>query len=135
MSQDLRPREQCISARNRANRILGFITRSVSNRSQDVILKLYLALVRPHLDCALQFWSPYYRMDIDKPEAVQRRMTKMIQGIRNLTYKDILKHFNLHCLERRRLRGDLYKLDWKLLMGRITIKKIRRMNRWTKNEI
>ena len=29
-------------------------------------------------------------MNIDKLEAVQRRMTKMIQGIRNLTYKDRL---------------------------------------------
>ena len=46
VSQDLRPREQCISAKNRADRVLGFITRSVSNRSADVILRLYLVLVR-----------------------------------------------------------------------------------------
>ena len=105
VSQDLRPREQCISAGNRANMVLGFITRSVSNRSADVILRLYLALVRPHLDYAVQFWSLYYRMDIDKLEAVQRRMTKMIQGIRNLFHKDILKYLNLHCLERRKVKG------------------------------
>ena len=75
VSQDLTPREQCIIARNRANRVLGFITRSISNRSSDVILKLYLSLVRPHLDYLLQFLSPYYRTDINKLEAVQRRMT------------------------------------------------------------
>ena len=40
VSQDLRPREQCISARNRANRVLGFIAGSVSNRSAVVILRL-----------------------------------------------------------------------------------------------
>ena len=77
---NLKPREQCISAKNRANRVLGFITRSVSNRSADVILRLYLVLVWPHLDYAVQFWSPYYRMDIDKLEAMQRRRTKMIKG-------------------------------------------------------
>ena len=44
--------------------LLGFIARSVKSRSGDVILKLYLALVRPYLDFALQFWSSYYRMDI-----------------------------------------------------------------------
>ena len=38
VSQNLRPREQCISARNRANRVLGFIARSVCNRSAVVIL-------------------------------------------------------------------------------------------------
>ncbi len=32
-SADLRPRTQCIPAKNRANRVLGFISRSVSNRS------------------------------------------------------------------------------------------------------
>ena len=52
VSIDLRPREQCIITRNRANKILGFIGRCVTNRSSDVILKLYLALVRPHLDYA-----------------------------------------------------------------------------------
>ena len=70
VSQDQRPREQCISARNRANRVLGFITRSVNNRSAYVILRLFLALVRPHLHYAVQFWSLYYKMDIDKLEAV-----------------------------------------------------------------
>ena len=36
----------CIEARNRANRVLGFIARSIKSRSGEVILKLYLALVR-----------------------------------------------------------------------------------------
>ena len=110
VSSDLRPREQCVIARNRANKILGFIGRCVTNRSSEVILKLYLALVRPHLDYAVQFWSPYYKKDIDLLEAVQRRMTKMIPGLRNLSYKDRLKHLNLHSLERRRARGDMIEV-------------------------
>ena len=59
VTSDLCPRKQCIEARNRANRLLGFITKSIKSRSAEVILKLYLALVRPHLDYAVQFWSPY----------------------------------------------------------------------------
>ena len=110
VSQDLRPREQCISARNKANRILGFIARSVTNKTAEVILKLYLALVRPHLDYAVQFWSPYYRMDINRLETIQRRMTKMIHGMRNLSYEDRLKRLNLHSLERRRVRGDMIEV-------------------------
>jgi len=110
VSSDLRPREQCVIARNKANKILGFIGRCVTNRSSEVILRLYLALVRPHLDYAAQFWSPYYRKDIQSLEAVQRRMTKMIQGLRNLPYKDRLKRLNLHSLERRRARGDMIEV-------------------------
>ena len=110
VNSDLHPRGQCIVARNRANKILGFIGRSVTNRSPEVILRLYLALVRPHLDYAAQFWSPYYRKDIESLEAVQRRMTKMIQGLRNLPYKDRLKRLNLHSLERRRARGDMIEV-------------------------
>ena len=92
-------REQCIIARNRANKILGFLGRCVTNKSSEVILRLYLALVRLHLDYAAQFWSPYYRKDIGSLEAVQRRMNKMIQGLRNLPYKDRLKRLNLYSLE------------------------------------
>ena len=110
VSSDLRPRKQCIIARNKANRTLGFIRRSVTNRSPEVILKLYLSLVRPHLDYAAQFWSPYYRKDIESLEAVQRRMTKMVEGMRNIPYKERLKRLNLHSLERRRVRGDLIEV-------------------------
>ena len=110
VNANLRHRQQCTEARNRANRVLGFISRSVSNRSAEVILKLYLALVRPHLDYAVQFWSPYYRMEINSLESVQRRMTKMIHGLRNLPYSERLKSLNLHSLERRRTRGDLIEV-------------------------
>ena len=102
VSSDLRPRKQCLETRNRANMVLGFIARSIKSRSGEVILNLYLALVRSHLDYAIQFWSPYYRMDIGLLESVQRRMTKMIEGIRNFSYERRLKLLKLHSLERRR---------------------------------
>ena len=70
-------------------------------------MSLYLALIRPHLDYVAQFWSFYYRKDIGSLYAVHRRMTKMIQGLRNLPYKDRLKRLNLHSLERRKARRDM----------------------------
>ena len=59
---------------------------------------------------AIQYWSLYYRKDIARIESIQRWMTKMIQGIRNLTYKERLKSLNLHSLERCRIRGDLIEV-------------------------
>ena len=46
-------------------------------------------------------------MDINLLESEQRRMTKMIEGIRNFSYERRLKLLKLHSLERRRVRGDL----------------------------
>ena len=60
-------------------------------------------LIKPHLEYAVQFWSPYYGMDIGL--SVQRRMTKKIQGIRKFSYARRLKLLKLLKLERRRIRG------------------------------
>ena len=54
LDYDLRPRAQCINARNRAFRILPFIAGNVSIRSKEVILRLHLLLIRPDLNYAVQ---------------------------------------------------------------------------------
>ena len=64
----------------------------------EVILKLYLALVSPHLDYAVQFCSLYYRIDIILLELVQRRINKMIEDS-YFIYKRRLKFLKLHSLE------------------------------------
>ena len=49
-----------------ANRVLGFIARNFRYKNKQLILPLYKSLVRPHLEHAVQFWSPHLRRDIDK---------------------------------------------------------------------
>lgn len=110
ISSDLKMGNQCRIASNRANSILGFIKKNVSSRSSDIILPLYRGLVRPHLEYAVQFWSPYLKKDIDLLERVQHRATKIIQGTSGLDYEDRLKKLNMYTLQERRKRGDLIQL-------------------------
>ena len=52
--------------------------------------------------------------DIDMLERVQRRATKMIPKLRNISYEMRLKECGLTTLETRRLRGDqieVYKMN------------------------
>ncbi len=51
---------------------------------------MYISLVRPHLEYAVQFWSPHHAKDIAKLEAVQCRATKMILSLCNKSYEERL---------------------------------------------
>ncbi|XP_076061759.1 uncharacterized protein LOC143037434 isoform X1 [Oratosquilla oratoria] len=121
ISNDLKSSKQCISASEKANKILGLIARSFDFKSPSLINKLYKSLVRPHLEYAVSVWSPNLIKDIDRLEKVQRRATKLIPNIKNKSYENRLKHMNLFSLKKRRLRGDLIQV-FKILKGIDNIK-------------
>ncbi len=96
--------------------MLGFINRIFSFKNKDTILPKDIKLVRPHLEYAVQFWSPHHAKDTGKLEAVQRRTTKMIPSLHNKFYEEWLARLNLFSLEKRRLRGKLIDC-FKILKG------------------
>jgi len=50
---------QCIAAEKKAQKILGFIKRIFIHRNRQTVMTLYKTLIRPILEYAVQFWSPY----------------------------------------------------------------------------
>ena len=85
-------------------------------KEKELIIPLYKTTVRPHLEYCIQAWRPYRKKDIDMLERVQRRATKMIPQLRNISYEMRLKECDLTTLETRRLRGDKIEV-FKILNG------------------
>ncbi len=69
-------------AAGKANRTL-FYKQKFSCKNKDVILPLYISLVRPYLEYTKQFWSPNHAKDVVKLEVVQRMATKIITSLSN----------------------------------------------------
>ena len=101
MNANMKVSEQCRIAASKGNQILGMISRNIAYKEKSLIVPLYKAIVRPHLEYCIQAWSPYHRKDIDTLEKIQRRATKLIPGLRDLTYEERLKECGLTTLETR----------------------------------
>ena len=102
---------------NKANKIVGLIRRTFQHLECATFKPLFTALVRPHLEYANQVWCPHLVKDIEAVENVQRRATKLVPRLRDMTYQERLRRLNLPTLAYRRARGDQIE-TYKILSGK-----------------
>jgi hypothetical protein len=95
---------------------LGQISRAFHFRDRHVFKRLYVQYVRPHLEFASAAWSPWTEMDKECLEKVQRRVVRMVSGLRAETYEGKLLELGLTTLEERRHRLDMQQ-TYKIMKG------------------
>ena len=100
--------------------MVGMIRRTFTYIDKDILLRTYKVFVRPILEYCQQVWSPYLKKDIDDIERIQRRATKLIHDLKDLSYEERLEELGLFTLCDRRLRGDMICL-YKIFHGKTNI--------------
>jgi hypothetical protein len=112
--------EQIKTSISKANQMICWITRNLIIRDKTVMIAIYKALIRPHLEYCVQLWNPVAAHGswgiILELESVQRRFTRLINEVGTLPYSRRLEILNLTTLAERRLRGDLIEA-FKVISG------------------
>ncbi len=96
------------------------VRRSFCEQSKTVFIPLYCAIVRPHLEYAMEANAPTLRADINQLERAQRHATRLVRGHRHVPYEERLRQLNLFSLEHRHLRADLI-LTFKIVKNEIDL--------------
>ncbi|KAL5250782.1 hypothetical protein ACHWQZ_G016501 [Mnemiopsis leidyi] len=103
--------EQIKTSVSKANQMICWVVRNLINREKNVMLAIYKALIRPHLEYCVQLWNPVAAhgnwATVLELESVQRRFTRLIDEVGTLPYSQRLEILNLTTLAERRIRGDL----------------------------
>ena len=95
MSKDLKAQKNVGHSIKKANKVLGMIKRTFTFMDKTMLVQLYKVFVRPHLEYCQQACSPYLIKDQQKLEQVQRRATKLVKSLEDVSYEQRLKILNL----------------------------------------
>ena len=120
VSNTLKPTLHCSKAANKAMCALRLFRMAFGSFTVSNFKILYSVYIRPHLEHCIQATEPYMIQDFKAIENVQRRATKLVQGLRNKTYTEHLKILDLTSVKERITRGDLIE-TFKLVTGQVNV--------------
>ena len=95
------------AAVNKANKIMAVVRKTFEYLDEQTFCYIFKGLVRPHLEYGAPIWNPHKIKLKEIIEKVQRRATKSVPGLKDLSYEERLKRLKLPTLAYRRMRGDM----------------------------
>ena len=80
MNADMKVSEQCRIATSKGNQVLGMIRRNIKYKEKSLIVPLYKAIVRPHLEYCIQAWILNGYENIDSNIFFEIKESKTTRG-------------------------------------------------------
>ena len=112
--------EHIASISHKASGLSHSFLKSTVCRHPDFMLFLLKTHIRPVLEYGSCLWNTGYVGDARKLERVQRRWTKRIDSLGELSYAERLSELGLYSVQGRLMRADLIQY-WKILNGHCCI--------------
>jgi len=92
---------------HKAGGVVTSLLKSTVCRTPEFMSAILVTDIRPILDFCSSLWNLGYVGDMRMIESVQRRWTRQIRGMEELSYDERLRRLNLYSVKGRLLRSDL----------------------------
>ena len=109
--------------KKRVNTVGALTTNLLSStlcREKNFLINVYTTHIRPQLEYGSSLWNLGYVTDLRLLERIQRRWTRTVAGLQDLSYDERLRSLNLFSVKGRLLRADLIYL-WKMFNGQCAV--------------
>ena len=93
-----------------------FWPRSIILHNSNLLLRVCISLVKPHLEYCEQFSAPYLRKELLALETVQMRFKSINPAMKSVSHDERLRTLGLYSLEFKRMREKLIEM-YRILRG------------------
>ena len=116
LTSDLTWTEHISRICNKTRKLIGLMYRRFHHCHPDLMLRLYKAFIRPHLEYAPQVWDPYPAKDIELLERTQKFALRVCCKDWSASYCDLLECCQVPSLSDRRRIAKMCHL-YKIIYG------------------